>query len=33
MPLTLMYPARAHLPLQVRAFMDWAITLFEEPAP
>lgn len=33
MPLTLMYPARAHLPLQVRAFMDWAISLFEEPAP
>lgn len=29
MPLSLLYPARAHLPLQVRAFMDWAISVFE----
>jgi LysR family transcriptional regulator for bpeEF and oprC len=29
MPLTLMYPARAHVPLQVRVFMDWTVSLFE----
>lgn len=28
MPLTLLYPARAHVPPQVRAFMDWTISLF-----
>lgn len=31
MPLSLLYPARKHLPLQVRAFMDWAISIFEAP--
>lgn len=28
-PLSLLYPARTHLPLQVRAFMDWVISVFE----
>lgn len=32
MPLTLLYPARTHVPLQVRAFMDWTISLFDSAA-
>lgn len=29
MPLSLLYPARKHLPLQTRAFMDWAVSIFD----